>query len=146
MDELSFKMPEKWCIRGSEELRKFQRDQLSDNADKYLNVDNNYYYTEDSNFLIWHERYGEIPQGYTEITFEQFKEYYNSLNTPKKESILEQLREKCFRLDFMPIFSGVKLMSLKIESSDGKVMHRLEKYRDFDKLCENALIILNLEE
>lgn len=31
------------------------------------------------------------------------------------------------------------------ENSDGKTMHVLTGYRNFDKLIENALIILNLK-
>lgn len=143
MDELSFKMPEKWCIRGGADMRSFVDDVIGENQEYFAFPYNCLYTTYDDDFKVWY--LVNESEDSTEITFEQFKKFYYSLHPYEQKTDLEQLREKCKRLDFTMLFSGAEFVSLEIVNSSSRTMHRLEKYMDFDKLCENALIILNLE-
>lgn len=68
--ENDFVLPEKWCIRGCDELGKF----ISDDANIEGNYKKVYYYRNNENNLDW--SYNRVIKlGYTEITFDQFKEH-----------------------------------------------------------------------
>lgn len=84
-----FVFPEKWCIRGCEELANYQRLTLKSEANCSL-ADTNlcyYNYTPNLDIKSW-SFLSCLPVDYTEITFEQFKQH-----VLKKSLIVETPKE-----------------------------------------------------
>lgn len=80
--------PEKWCIRGCKELEEWQLNDMGDKCEVSFTYYSRFYYTDDTDLIIWDYRH-VIPNGYTEITFEEFKR-----KIPKKEKMKEKLVKK----------------------------------------------------
>lgn len=68
------KFPEKWCIKGCRETEEWQRIDMGNKCNWRFDAFRRYYFTTDPELRVW-DHTTTIPRGYTEITFEQFKEY-----------------------------------------------------------------------
>ena len=81
LTEEEFIIPERWCVRGSEELGSL----LNPHTNVYGRHNDKYYFNnmdkgeELSTSQFW--EYADNPISYTEITFEQFEKYILNNNT-----------------------------------------------------------------
>ena len=64
----------KWCIRGSKELAKWERDKMKSTCDAFLNC-TDYYYAPKSDSLVFWNASSKLLENYIELTFEQFEKY-----------------------------------------------------------------------
>lgn len=76
--------PDKWYIKGSQKLQDWSRKEL-DNRPNVTFYDDQYFYDAREDFIQWNwiEDGNMKPvKGYTEITFEQFVNYYEYSKNP----------------------------------------------------------------
>lgn len=82
---MEFKLPEKWCIKQCEELKQYCKNELNkvnisgDMPDWY------YYINLTKGSTVYWNYSKNIPNGYTEITFEQFVKHILKQETMEKE-------------------------------------------------------------
>lgn len=90
----SFILPEKWCVKGGKDLEKSTFRDWKENPEGYHGNCEHYYFFNGKKIYDHSDR---IIPGYTEITFDQFKEHVlNKPNEPVKTS-LNDLVEKAKR-------------------------------------------------
>lgn len=95
-----FVVPEKWCIRGCNELKHWQTEEMKDTCTHLLSYESHHYYTEDPNFVKWDSCTGGKPKGYTEITFDQFKQYVLKQDEVKKKVIGYKFKKGYEKFDY----------------------------------------------
>ena len=71
LPEFDFELPEKWCVRNTNMCLRPFADKIPNNP-WCCNAEDNYYFYNESNYL---DHNSNIPEGYTEITLEQFRIY-----------------------------------------------------------------------
>lgn len=90
-----FVLPEKWCVKFNKEVGVW--------LDKKTN--NDFYYNSNFKYICYPEAsynshiYEEIPEGYTEITFEQFQKYV--LKTTEQPKVMEKDWSKATKEELM---------------------------------------------
>ncbi|MGD9679446.1 MAG: hypothetical protein AB7V16_13985, partial [Vulcanibacillus sp.] len=84
----------KWCIRGSKELAKWERDKMKSTCDAFLNC-TDYYYAPKSDSLVFWNASSKLLENYIELTFEQFEKYVLKIKDMEKKIIGYKLKENC---------------------------------------------------
>ena len=88
-----FLLPEKWCIKGCDEMKHWQKIDMSNETNVVFSpIYNKWYTTSDPKLLIW-DMHDCILPDYTEITFDQFKKYVLKQDT--MNIIGYKLKESC---------------------------------------------------
>ena len=91
--EDEFVLPEKWCIIGGDEIRRWQREQMKDDCNCEFNRYDCYYKIKpNSNLKQWFIN-NEMPDGHTEITYDQFIKYVYEPWKKKREDAIEEVKE-----------------------------------------------------
>ena len=82
-DNFELVFPKKWCIRGSEELRHWQKYDMNDQCNSSFYQNDFFYYLIDDELIDEWDYIERPPDGYTEITFQQFQIYILKKNIRK---------------------------------------------------------------
>jgi hypothetical protein len=82
-DNFELVFPKKWCIRGSDELRHWQKYDMNDQCNSSFYQNDFFYYLIDDELIDEWDYIERPPDGYTEITFQQFQIYILKKNIRK---------------------------------------------------------------
>ena len=84
-----YPIPKNWCIRGCTQLRDYQQNELGGNSNCHLGYEDCYYYnrTIDLDAKRWNYSRDILPDGYTEISFEDFEKYILNKDSDFEEVI-----------------------------------------------------------
>jgi hypothetical protein len=134
--EDDFVLPEKWCIKGCYEMECWQKDDMHNRTNSLFSYYSHWYQTTGVQLLYW-EISDNKPDGYTEITFEQFKKHILKQDIMGKEIIGYKLKEDCKQYE---------LAAAKIVDCKGAKLYGLvNASSDIEKLKESGVLDLWFE-